>query len=120
MKTIQLGIIESKFADLIWENEPITSSELVKIASDTFGWKRTTTHTVIGRLCNKGLFQNEKGILTALISKEDFYSRMSKELVDANYNGSLPYFIACFTKQEKLSKQDIDMIRSIIKEAKEE
>ncbi len=119
MVTIQLGLIESRFADIIWENEPITSTKLVQLASVEFGWKRTTTHTVIKRLCDKGLFKKDKGTVYALITKEDFYSKMSKELVDNNFNGSLPYFISCFTKNEKLSKNDIDLIRLLLKESRE-
>ena len=74
MADIQLGIIESRFADLIWANEPVTSTELVNLAEKAFSWKRTTTHTVIKRLCDKGLFVNNKGTVTSLISREQFYA----------------------------------------------
>ena len=74
MAEIQLGVIEARFADLIWSREPVTTSELVKLAQQAFQWKRTTTHTVVKRLCEKGLFQNQKGTVTSLISKEQFES----------------------------------------------
>jgi len=119
MKSIQLGSIESQFADIIWEYEPVSSSELVLLAEKAFSWKKTTTYTVIKRLCAKGVFKNEKGIVSAVLSREDFYSAMSKELIENNFNGSLPYFISCFTKNTKLTKKDIDLIRSLLKESKE-
>ncbi|MCQ2495152.1 MAG: BlaI/MecI/CopY family transcriptional regulator [Lachnospiraceae bacterium] len=119
MPTIQLGIVESQFADMIWDHAPVSSSELVHLAQDAFGWKRTTTHTVIKRLCEKGLFVNNNGIISTVLAKEDFYAQMSKEFVDTNFNGSLPYFVSCFTKNAKLSKNDIDLIRSLLKESKE-
>lgn len=72
---IQLGVIEARYADMIWEHEPVTSSELVKMTAAEFNWKRTTAHNVLRRLIDKGLFQNENGLVTAVISREDFYAR---------------------------------------------
>ncbi len=117
---IQLGIIESKFADVIWENEPITSTELVKIAEKEFCWKRTTTHTVIKRLCDKGLFVNEKGTVKAVISKKDFYSMQSRMYVETAFSGSLPAFIAAFTAGKTISPKEADAIRKIIDKAEGE
>ncbi|MGN0344140.1 MAG: BlaI/MecI/CopY family transcriptional regulator [Lachnospiraceae bacterium] len=74
MAEIQLGVVEARFADIIWEHEPVTSTELVKLAAEALSWKRTTTHTVLRRLCDKGLFENDKGTVTALISKPEFYA----------------------------------------------
>ena len=76
---IQLGVIEARYADMIWEHEPVTSSELVKMTAVEFNWKRTTAHNVLRRLIDKGLFQNENGLVTAVISREDFYARQSRQ-----------------------------------------
>ena len=81
MAEIQLGAVEARFADIIWENEPVSSSALVKLAGEQLQWKRTTVHTVLRRLCDKGLFQNDNGTVTALISREQFYSMQSEQFV---------------------------------------
>ncbi len=73
MQDIQLGVIEARFADIIWENEPVSSSELVRLCAEEFGWKRSTTFTVLKRLCCKGLFQNEKGVVSSLVSREGYF-----------------------------------------------
>lgn len=79
---IQLGVIEARYADMIWEHEPVTSSELVKMTAVEFNWKRTTAHNVLRRLIDKGLFQNENGLVTAVISRENFYARQSRQYVE--------------------------------------
>ena len=117
MDTIQLGVVESHFADIIWEHEPVSSSELVRLAEEAFHWKRTTTHTVIKRLCNKGLFVNSKGTITSLMSREKFYAMQSLQFVEDSFGGSLPAFIAAFTKGRKLSRKDVDAIRDMIDKA---
>ena len=119
MPEFQLGVIESRFADLIWSRAPVTSTELVRLAEGEFGWKRTTTHTVIRRLCEKGLFVNEKGTVTPLVSREQFYSAQSKQFVESSFAGSLPAFIAAFTKGGSLSAEDAAAIRKMIDEAEE-
>ncbi len=111
---IQLGLVESKFADMIWKNEPVSSTELVKMTSKEFGWARTTTHNVIRRLCDKGLFVNNKGIVTSVISKDEFYSKQSIQFVNDSFSGSLPAFIAAFTKNAPLSEKEISEIRALI------
>lgn len=115
----QTGTSESRFADLIWENEPITTSELVHLAESEFHWKRTTTHTVIRRLCDKGLFVNRKGTVTSLISRKEFYAARSREYVDTAFSGSLPAFIAAFTDHRTLSAEEADEIRRMIDAAEE-
>lgn len=117
MQEIQLGVIEAKFADMIWEREPITSSELVKLSAVEFNWKRTTTHTVIRRLCDKGLFQNDNGMIRMVISRQDFYAGQSRKYVDETFNGSLPAFIAAFTKYSSLTSKEADEIRKMIDDA---
>lgn len=119
MAEIQLGVIEARFADMIWEREPITSSELVKLAADAFSWKRTTTHTVLKRLCDKGLFENNKGTVTCLISRPQFYSMQSRQYVEDTFGGSLPAFIAAFTKNSTLTPEEAAQIRKMIDSAEE-
>ena len=119
MAEIQLGIIESQFADMIWEHEPVTSTELVKLAEKEFSWKRTTTHTVIKRLCEKGLFVNNKGTLTSLMSRDQYYAKQSRQFVEDSFEGSLPAFIAAFTKGNSLSSEEAAAIRKMIDEAEE-
>ena len=119
MPELQMGAIESRFADMIWTSEPVSGAELVKRAETAFGWKRTTTHTVIRRLCEKGLFVNEKGTVTPLVSREQFYSAQSKQFVESSFAGSLPAFIAAFTKGGSLSAEDAAAIRKMIDEAEE-
>ncbi len=119
MAEIQLGIIESRFADMIWEHEPVTSTELVKLAEKEFSWKRTTTHTVIKRLCEKGLFVNNKGTVTSLMSRDQFYANQSRQFVEDSFEGSMPAFIAAFTKGNSLSSEEAAAIRKMIDEAEE-
>ena len=111
-----LGVVESCFADLVWEKEPVSTSELVELCKEKFNWKRTTTYTVLKRLCEGGLFKLENSTVTSLVSRENFYSAKSENFVAESFNGSLPAFIAAFTKRKKLSKKDIDEIRKMIDE----
>lgn len=119
MTEIQLGMIEARYADMIWEHEPVTSSQLVKMTAVEFHWKRTTAHNVLRRLIDKGLFQNENGLVTSLISREEFYSMQSKKYVEETFSGSLPAFIAAFTQDKRLSAEEADAIRRMIDQAEE-
>ena len=119
MEEIQLGIIEAKYADMIWEHEPVSSSELVKMTAVEFNWKRTTAHNVLRRLIDKGLFQNENGIVTSVISRAEFYSMQSKKYVKDTFGGSLPSFIAAFIQNTKLTAEDAEMIHKMIDQAEE-
>lgn len=114
MDEMKLGVVETRFADIIWQNEPITSGELVKKCERELCWKKSTTYTVLKKLCDRGIFQNEKGIVTSLISKEEFNSRQSEKFVEETFEGSLPAFIAAFTKRKSLSKKDMEEIRKMI------
>lgn len=116
---IQLGVIEARYADMIWEHEPVTSSELVKMTAVEFNWKRTTAHNVLRRLIDKGLFQNDNGLVTSVISREEFYSRQSKQYVEDTFAGSLPAFIAAFTQNSKLTQEEAETIRRMIDQAEE-
>lgn len=116
---IQLGAIEARYADMIWEHEPVTSSELVKMTAVEFNWKRTTAHNVLRRLIDKGLFKNENGLVTSVISRDDFYSKQSKQYVEDTFAGSLPAFIAAFTQNSKLTQEEAEAIRKMIDQAEE-
>lgn len=114
MKNTKLGAIESKFADMIWTNEPISTASLVKLCEKELDWKRTTTYTVLKRLSERGLFQNENGTVTSLVSRIDFYSMKTESFVNETFGGSLPAFLASFTSRKKLNKEEIDEIRKLI------
>ena len=120
MPEIQMGQVESRFADIIWENEPISSSELAKKSEELLTWKKTTSYTVLKRLCDKGLFQNQKGVVTSLISREKFYTLQSEKFVEETFQGSLPAFLAAFTNGKKLSQKEIAEIQQIIEKMGEE
>lgn len=120
MIDIELGIVQERFADIVWANEPIPSGELVKVCEKELNWKKPTTYTVLRKLCEKGLLQNVDGIVSSLISKEDFYSAKSEQIVEDSYEGSLPAFIAAFTSHKKLSKKELDEIQRMIDAFKKE
>ena len=116
MKELQMGVIESRFADIIWQNEPVQTTELVKMSEDALGWKKTTTYTVLKRLCEKGIFRNDKGSVSSVISKDEFYAVQSEKFVDDTFGGSLPAFLAAFTKKKKLTVSEVDELRRIVAE----
>ncbi|WP_026527366.1 BlaI/MecI/CopY family transcriptional regulator [Butyrivibrio sp. VCD2006] len=116
---VELGDVQMQFAKLIWEKEPVGSGELVKLCADEFGWKKSTTYTVLKKLCEKGLFQNVDGVVTSMISEEEFYTRKSEEFVEETFGGSLPAFLAAFTSRQKLSNKELAEIKKIIDNAKE-
>lgn len=120
MSELQMGVIESRFADIIWQNEPIATTQLVKISEQELKWKKTTTYTVLKRLCDKGIFQNNKGTVTSLISKREFYSVQSEKFVDETFGGSLPAFLAAFTARKSLTREEVDELRRMVSEFEEE
>lgn len=111
---------ELKFADIVWENEPINSGELVKLCESNFSWKKSTTYTVLKKLCEKGILMNENSIVSSIISKEQFFQLKSEKLIEDNFGGSLPKFISAFISSKKLSKKQILEIQAIIDNYKEE
>ncbi len=119
MNDLTMGTIEARFADIIWTKEPISSGKLAKESEVTLGWKKSTSFTVLKRLCEKGIFRNEKGTVTSLISREDFYAAQSEKFVEDTFHGSLPAFLAAFTSRKSLSEQEIKEIRRIIREHEE-
>ena len=119
MSEYQMGAVESRFADIIWENEPISSTELVKRSEEMLRWKKSTTYTVLKRLCEKGIFQNNKGIVTSLISRQEFYSVQSEKFVKETFDGSLPAFLAAFTARKHLTPEEVACLRRMISEYEE-
>lgn len=118
MSDYTLAPIEAKFAELIWSNAPVASSTLVKLAEAALGWKKSTTYTVLRRLCQKGLFQNENGTVTVLLSKEEFSARQSEDFIAETFDGSLPKFLAAFTGRKKLTETEIDALQRLIDESR--
>ncbi len=114
MDDIRLGAVEARFADIIWENAPLSSGELVRRCADQLEWKKSTTYTVLKKLCERGLFQNDGGTVTALVTKQEYSARQSQKFVEETFDGSLPAFIAAFTAGKPLSQRDLDDIRQML------
>ena len=114
MNDFQMGAVESRFADIIWDNQPITSTELVKRSETLLNWKKSTTYTVLKRLCEKGIFENNGGIVTARISREEFASHQSRNFVQQTFQGSLPAFLAAFSAGKKLTAEEVRELRKMV------
>lgn len=114
MAEYKLGEIEIIFADIIWDNEPVSSRRLTELAEERLNWKRTTTYTILKRLCDRELFRNEGGKVTSLVSREEFYARQSEQFVEDTFQGSLPAFLAAFGSRKKLSDAEIDELQKVI------
>lgn len=119
MEEYSLGVIESRFADIVWEQAPLSTSELVKLCEKELGWKRTTTYTVLKKFIERGIFDNQNSVVVVLLSKEEFYARQSEMYIERSFKGSLPGFLAAFTSRKKLSRQEIEKIKKIISEMEE-
>lgn len=120
MEELRLGVVEAQFAEIIWSNEPLSSGELVKLCEQKLGWKKSTTYTVLKRLCERGIFKNEKGMVSAQMTKAEFDAAQSEKFVEDNFAGSLPAFLAAFTTRKKLDKAEIDEIKKMIESFGEE
>lgn len=114
MPEFKLGVVESHFADIIWRNEPIHSRELVKLCEQELNWNRSTTYTVLRKLCERGIFKNEGGTVSSVLSRQEFYAVQSEQFVDETFDGSLPAFIAAFTQRKALSMEEAAEIRRMI------
>lgn len=114
MGDLKLGAVESRFADIIWEHEPLTSTELVKLAAQALNWKKSTTYTVLKRLCDRGIFQNQSGTVTALLSKGELAALQSEQFVAEAFSGSLPAFLTAFTSRNKLSEEEGAQLQALI------
>lgn len=117
MAEYKLGEIEMRFADIIWKHEPLPSGELVKLCTQELNWKKSTTYTILRRVCERGLFQNKNGIVTSLVSKEEFFSMQSEKFIEDTFAGSLPKFLAAFTRRKKLSDKEIAQLKKIIEDS---
>ncbi len=114
MADLRLGPVECRFAELIWDGEPISSTELVHLAERELEWKKSTTYTVLKRLCEKGIFQNEGGVVTSRLSREEYAARQSEQFVEETFSGSLPAFLTAFTRRKKLTEEEIDQLQRLI------
>ena len=114
MDELRLGVVEAHFADLVWQNQPMTTRELIQLCEKELCWKRTTTYTVLKKLCEKGIFLTENSRVTARISRQEFYAMQSEKFVEDTFNGSLPAFIAAFASRKKPSEEEIAEIRRMI------
>lgn len=110
----KMGMLESRFADLIWYNEPISSGQLVKMSEQELSWKPTTSYTVLKRLCERGIFQNQKGTVISLISRDEFYALQSEQFVEETFDGSLPAFLTAFGSRKKMTEAEVEELKKII------
>jgi len=111
---MKLGPVESRFASLVWDHAPLGSGELVRLCQQELNWKKPTTYTVLRKFCERGIFRNDGGIVTAVMSRDDFYASCSEEFVEETFGGSLPSFIAAFTQRKKLTPEEAAEIRRLI------
>mgnify|MGYP000896134141 CR=1 FL=1 len=118
MKYYKLADAEEKFAELIWKNEPIGSGDLVKLSEKEMNWKKSTTYTVLKKLCEKGIFQNENAVVSSVITKDEYYANQSIRFVEDTFGGSLPKFLTAFIGGKKLSDHQAEELKKLIDEYK--
>ena len=111
---ITMGPLESRFADFIWNNEPISRSEIASMAEQEFGRKRSTSYTVLSRLCERGIFQTTGKTVTSLISREEFYAQKSEKFLEETFDGSLPAFLVSFGSRNKLTDEEVEELKKVI------
>ncbi len=114
MDELRLGVVETRFAEIIWRHAPLHSRELVTLCAQELNWKKPTTYTVLRKLCERGLFQNNDGIVSVLISRDEFHAMQSQRFVEETFDGSLPAFLAAFTTRKPLSAKEVAQIRQMI------
>ena len=119
MAEYRLAEAETRFAELIWQREPVGSTELVRLCEARFGWKKSTTYTVLKKLCERGIFQNRDAVVTALMSREEFYGGRSRQFVEETFGGSLPKFLTAFIGKEKLSDEQVEEMKRLIESYRE-
>ena len=119
MEKYKLGEMETAFAEIIWNNAPVSSGELVKICEKELNWKKSTTYTMLKRLCQREIFENDNGTVKVLITKDEFKAAQSEEFIEETFGGSLPMFLTAFTKRNKLSAKEIEEIKNLIDSYKE-
>ena len=120
MDTPKIFESEYRFCLILWENEPVSSGKLVQLAKESLGWSKATTYTVIRRLSERGVLKNENTIVSALISKEEAQKSRLEEMVEETFEGSMPAFIAAFSKSRKLTKKEVDQLQALIDSFQEE
>jgi predicted transcriptional regulator len=120
MKEYRLTEAENKLAEIIWTNEPVSSPDLVKLCEDKFSWKKSTTYTMLKKLEKKKVFENRNATVVSLLTKEEFYTEQSKQILAGGFGGSLPRFLAAFASSKKLSDTEIDELQKLIDSHKEE
>ena len=119
MENARLGAVEARFADIVWKNESLTTRELVNLCEKELNWKRTTTYTVLKKLCERGIFLTENSRVTALVSREEFYAIQSEKFVEDTFDGSIPAFLAAFTARKALTDEEVNELRRMVKEYEE-
>jgi predicted transcriptional regulator len=118
LKNYDLTESEYRFASIIWDNEPVNSGQLVSLCIQQLGWKKSTTYTVLKKLCDKGLFKNENAVVSSFVDKRLIQKKESEQFLDRVFQGSLPAFLNAFTEDKKLTDEDIKTIKSIIEKGK--
>ena len=114
MKSIELAAVQERFADIVWENAPLTTAQLIDLCAKELNWKRTTTYTVLKKLCEGGLFKMENRMVTVLIPKEEYAALQSEHFVEKTFGGSLPAFLAAFGTRKQLSDSEVDELKKLI------
>ncbi len=116
MSEYQLGVVEARFADLVWAHAPLTTNDLVALCEQELSWKKSTTYTVLRRLCEKGMFDYKGGTVTVVLTREEFYARQSEAYVERSFHGSLPAFLAAFTSRKALTQEEVEELRRLVAE----
>ncbi len=116
MEPYKLGEMEGRLAELIWAHAPVSTRNLIGLCAEAFGWKRTTTYTMLKRLCERGIFASQDGMVTALLAREDFQAAQGEQFLNETFGGSLPRFLAAFTRRRSLSGQEIQEIQKLIED----
>ena len=116
MEPYKLGEMEGRLAELIWAHAPVSTRTLIGLCAEAFGWKRTTTYTMLKRLCERGIFASQDGMVTALLAREDFQAAQGEQFLNETFGGSLPRFLAAFTRRRSLSGQEIQEIQKLIED----
>lgn len=120
MEAFKLGDMEMRLAELIWEHAPLKTAELVKLCGEAFEWKRTTTYTMLKRLCERGIFVNNSGTVETRMDREEFMAQKGTQFINEHFEGSLPLFLTAFSRGNKLSRQDVEELKKLIQLYKEE
>ena len=119
MEDYKLGEMEGRFAQLIWQHQPVASGALVPLCQQAFGWKKSTTYTMLRRLCRRGIFENKEGLVRSLMTPNQLEGLQSRQFVQQTFQGSLPKFLAAFSGQKKLSPQEVEALQRLIDAQKE-